>query len=157
SPDGKFAAAVEVDPTAAVGKDHRFLIWNTVDSEPILQRKFPESLFGLAMSPDSKKVVMSEERIARIYDLNAPQKAPVCLPHPDAVLSAAFHPRNPKVLLTGFVGGALLWDLDKLEERKPLQHLTGVFAVGFSPDGETLVTAGQDSQARLWDAGMLKQ
>lgn len=148
SKDGKFAAAA--------GMDKNFLLWSTSNNKPIIHRKLVDPVYALAISLDSKRLVMGNKTQACIYDLNAPTKPPISLDHPDAVVSAAFHPTNSKMLLTGFVGGALLWDLANLDKRKPLQHLTGVFAVGFSRDGETLVTAGQDTQARLWDSRTLK-
>jgi WD40 domain-containing protein len=33
-----------------------------------------------------------------------------------------------------------------------LQHQGGVLSVAYSPDGETIVTAGRDGTARVWDA-----
>jgi WD40 repeat protein len=144
SPDGKFVASV--------GFDSQFFLWKT-GGERILSKQFEEKLWALAFSPNSQKLVVGAKKIdniAHIYDMANPSNNPVELRHPDAVLSAAFSPHDPNLLLTGFVGGALLWDL-KSQSKKPLQHLTGVFAVAFSPDGQTVVTGGQDRQARVWD------
>ncbi len=34
----------------------------------------------------------------------------------------------------------------------PLEHLDTVFAIAFSPDGKTLLTASDDATARVWQA-----
>lgn len=146
SPDGK--------TLASAGRDGRFFVWNAQDGTLLLESPQNEpygKLFALAYSRDGEKLVVGgTDQFARINDLQNPKDAPVRLPHPDSVLSAAFSRDQRSFLLIGFAGGAQLWDRANNAEQ-PLQHMAGVFAVAFSPDGKTMVTAGTDRQARFWD------
>ena len=64
----------------------------------------------------------------------------------------AASPDGGRVALGGWMG-AQLWDARRgLEAGPAFRHRNWVRAVVFSPDGQTLVTAGADRVARLWDA-----
>jgi WD40 repeat protein len=61
-------------------------------------------------------------------------------------------------LAVGGRGGVCRWDVKTGRPLEPLTgHLGQVFDVRYSPDGKTLLTAGEDHTARLWDAATGKE
>ncbi len=54
------------------------------------------------------------------------------------------------LVVLGLVGVALAEDLP-LDLVKPKGHVGDIIAVAYTPDGKTLVTAGTDRLAKLWD------
>jgi hypothetical protein len=77
--------------------------------------------------------------------------------HPDAVLSVAFGD-DGRTFLTGYVGGARLWqwkpgntDQPPVQLGTPFQHQAGIFGVALARDGRTALTGGTDGTTRLWD------
>jgi WD40 repeat protein len=50
-----------------------------------------------------------------------------------------------------------LWDLTTGKKRASMPgHLNGDLSIGFTPDGKTLVTAG-DAELKLWDVATAKE
>jgi WD40 repeat protein len=74
--------------------------------------------------------------------------------HQTGEIRACLSPDGKTLLLNGAVGNdnqTRIWDLaTKKPKGPPLIHET-VVALGFSPDGKTVVTGGWDNAARLWD------
>jgi WD40 repeat protein/serine/threonine protein kinase len=124
----------------------------------------PENVASAAFSPDGKTLATGtldgrlwrwEPATGRL--LGPPAKARV------PVSAVAFSP-DGRVLVTG--GGRWeaeaadadcaveWWDARTGQPAGPaLPHKRRVFALAFSPDGQTLATVAKDSVVRLWDAG----
>ncbi|MGW6970732.1 caspase family protein [Streptomyces sp. NPDC054952] len=99
-------------------------------------------------------VTVSQDRTARIWDLNADQPSEG---HARPVLAAAYHSyRGRDLAVTGSEdGSARLWDLATGQEcASPLEGHTGqVMAVALGEAGGSLVvaTGGSDTTVRLWE------
>jgi WD40 repeat protein len=119
---------------------------------------------AVAFVPDSKTVLIVSEKTVRLWDMATGKPIGEPLAHKDPVTGVAFSP-DGKTLLTGAgdptksytvlaerAGEARLWDLATGQPiGQPLRRPDPVLAVAFSPDGKTIVTAGEAS-AQLWDA-----
>jgi WD40 repeat protein len=105
-----------------------------------------------AFSPDDTSFVTgSLDGTARRWDLNGNELN--CLPHQGGVRAVAYHPSNPKLILTGSADGiAQLWNTDTGGPAgEPLQHDAEVTVVAFSRDGRMILTGSDDYTAWLWD------
>jgi eukaryotic-like serine/threonine-protein kinase len=72
--------------------------------------------------------------------------------HGGSIEAAAISP-DGKTIATGGAGRARLWDADTGRPvGEPLVHPLSRMSLAFSPDGNTILTAGSDSSPRLWEA-----
>jgi WD40 repeat protein/serine/threonine protein kinase len=95
----------------------------------------------------------SNQRFARVYDLETGQPQTPPLEHSKAVTHAAFSPDGSRVVTTSEDATARVWDAKTgVPVSQPLQHGKTVRHASFSPDGKRVVTASNDFTARVWDA-----
>jgi len=95
---------------------------------------------------------------------------PRCAPVGDVRLSSGMvfsldlHPSDPlvavgvmRIAMNIDLASAWLWDLSSERTRPILGHISSVFAVKFSPQGEILATGGGDGVVSLWKVPGLSQ
>ena len=124
-----------------------------------------------AFSPDGRRIVTaSDDRTARVWDVQTGEEIAALREHTAPVRSAVFSPDGLRVVSTqmaqrsGDVTSdnntvtsndsiALLWDaLSGRVIRRFEGHGAQVYDATFSPDGKRIVTASADNTARIWDA-----
>ncbi len=139
-------------------------VWDVRSGQRLRQISRPAT--GLALSPDGKLLAVGDgDGTIAVWPLPAGDPLATLQADRVAILGLAFgrsvYRRSPDrtttagtgwLLAAGDAGGrVVIWDL---EQRTPQAHCRGsyfdIYAVGFSPDGMTLATAGRGT-AKLWD------
>jgi hypothetical protein len=105
-------------------------------------------------SPDGKRIVTaSEDKTARVWDVQPHGAARPPLQHQAKVVTASFSPDGKRVVTASYDATAQVWDVQTGQPvSPPLKHENDLSSASFSPDGTRVVTASQDQTARVWDA-----
>jgi WD40 repeat protein len=146
SPDGRTILTASDDHTAR--------LWDTATQRPLVPAmRHTEGVWVAILSADGDRVLTTcEDGTAHIWDA-ASGKA-LCEPmrHNDGWIRAGAFSPDGRMIATGRRDQtARLWDATTGKPlSEPMRHDAEVDNVAFSPDGRTVVTAG-DSDARLWD------
>jgi WD40 repeat protein/tRNA A-37 threonylcarbamoyl transferase component Bud32 len=120
----------------------------------LLDQYWPFVLF----SPDSKKVLIKNGTIARLWDTTTGKELHRLESHEGEISAVAFGP-DGKLLLVGSKGfTARLWDTATGKETHALKgHQGKIEVVAFSRDGQTIGTGSADGTVRLWDTATEEQ
>jgi WD40 repeat protein len=113
---------------------------------------------AVAFSPDGNWLLTGHpDRKARLWNLNAPQEAPLALVHEAPVLSVAFR-SDDKFMLTGSADGTVrVWNRDRRLLCQPMRHGHEVFAACFDPAGKrVLAGAAGANKSRCWDLAPIR-
>jgi WD40 repeat protein len=131
--------------------------WDTRTGKQVLLLPDTSPLNNIALSPDETRLATTggDGRL-KIWNLRTGKRL-LTITAPSSLCGTAFNPSGTAIaaaLCFGGDGGAEVWDA---RNGKKLLTLGGprygwAFNVGYSPDGERIVSAGQDGKARVWDA-----
>lgn len=144
-PDGRLASA---------GGDRVVRIWDVAAKKQLTELSGHElPVLTLATSPDGKLLVSgAADRTARGWD-PAGGKPLWTWTGKSAVCGAAVRPGGSQVALGTADGGLVVLDVaggTPKERFAQTAHVAGVAAVGYSPDGSRLASAGGDGVLRVW-------
>ena len=160
SPDGRLVAIP--DNNTVVVRDA-----NTGEREDRIFQGHSAAVQSVAFSADGRRIVTaSDDRTARVWDLQTGGQIAALTEHTAPVRSAVFSPDGLRVvstqtpqrsgnvtIVTSNDSVALLWDA--LSGRVILRFegdMVQLYDATFSSDGKRIVTASGDNTARIWDA-----
>lgn len=139
--------------------DNTVIMWRVSDGTEIWRRTLPQEIEKIVWTRDGKQVAsVSEDRVLRLMraDTGAIIKE---IPHEQGIDSVEVS-KNGRWLATGqeFGQGAdgvrngivRIFSLPALTEVARVDHGHTVNEMDFTPDDSALVTAGDNSEARLW-------
>ncbi|HWE37616.1 MAG TPA: protein kinase [Isosphaeraceae bacterium] len=144
-------------------------LWDVADGRPIgPPLAHQHKVHAVAFSPDgTTSLTASADGTARLWDAATGERIGPSLPHPGSVLDATFDPEGTRVLTRCADGQARVWDVTEARpDDRPFAQRAAVrdfataarattipgLAAAYSPDGKSVLTAGDDGAARLWDA-----
>jgi WD40 repeat protein len=161
SPDGK---------TLALGlHSGQIDLWDLKDKKIVASFKYTGSLHAIAWSPDGKKLAAAGGAKILIWDpqQSALVKSFAVKEGPASVVPTVktllFGPDSKALAAAGYDAVIRIYNLnaknptDVKEQRVCDGHLSSVYALAFSSDGQTLVSGSFDKTVRLWEAFSGKQ
>ncbi|MCB0202238.1 MAG: PD40 domain-containing protein, partial [Anaerolineae bacterium] len=102
-------------------------------------------------SPDGTRIVTASDEVARVWDAATGDEL-LTLQPADAMYGAGWSPDGEHIWINGD-GFASLWDAETGEQLYSLDgHTSWLGMLSWSPDGDRILTTGQDTTARIWDA-----
>jgi WD40 repeat protein len=158
SPDGR---------TVAIWSRGTASLWDTTDGMTIRNPvAIPFAVASIAaFSPNGGAVVAieSDHKTIVISDVDATrtvQPTQLLAGHTNSVYATAWLPGSQTLASGSLDGSVILWDVARSDQPRALGnpltgHSAGIGGLAFSPDGETLASAGIriDNSILLWDVG----
>lgn len=150
------ATAVLPDGRILTAADTVVYLWNAEGGRPAAALPHRSQVQRLTVFPDGRFLTVLRDNTVIIWDGKG--FALDTLRHRSEVVSAAISADGRQILCGLYDGGVMLWN-DRGEKIDSLRHRSEVNAVQFSPrDPKLLLTAAEDSTAKLWDlSGKLRQ
>ncbi len=106
-------------------------------------------------SPDGSYIVTaSDDTTAVVWDVESLEDEYTLLGHGNWLTSAVFSPDGSLIASTDLDGVTKIWNIDAPALIPELEHEDGapIRLAAFTPDGQRLVTAGDDAKVNVWDA-----
>jgi eukaryotic-like serine/threonine-protein kinase len=145
-------AVTPVTGRALAGQGVRVRVWDSLGRELLRLTGHLDAVRCISLSPDGRfAVTASEDRTARLWDIEAGYEVQRYVGHRAGVTSAALSPDGRLAVTGGRDQTLRLWDASGGRELRAFNVPRGpVLGVAFAPDGQALVSGHFDTTLRLW-------
>ena len=130
-------------------------LWSHAHS-PCVAAEARRPVSSVAYSPDGKLLAIAADRAVLLYDRPTQKVMSTLGPVENPINSLAFSPDSKRLAAaegtSGEQGLVRIWTIGQAESRTIEGHEDSIYAVAFSPSGETLATASYDKLVMLWKA-----
>src|SRR5262249_26011928 len=137
------------------GLDGTARLWSIATGEGRVLEGSAGSIFGLAFSPDNRRLAASSGATGALilWDLDTGAHRVIQSPGGAMVDGVAFSPDGRALAYADTGHAARLLDPGSGRELSSLKTEDACMAVAFSPDGARLAASGAFSHVQLWDLG----
>lgn len=142
-------------------KNGSIRLWDLVTGKPIQTlRKHAGAVSSIVFGPDGKTLAStSKDATARLWDVATGEQIQALAGYQRTTWRVFFYPNGlpiatgfQNINIHGFDKNIRLWDLRTGYLKKTLTgHAARVESIGFSRDGNTLISLSSDDSALLWD------
>ncbi|MCB1087124.1 MAG: hypothetical protein KDM63_08770, partial [Verrucomicrobiae bacterium] len=135
------------------GSEEHIVVWDAASGEIIRRAASPTFMDALAIEPGGKRFAEAgNNKHVRIRDAATLKVLADFRAHDDSITALAWHPKKP-ILATGSADLTIrLWNLETGERIDEFRGpLAAPLQLSFSPSGQRLGCASQDSNVRIWD------
>jgi WD40 repeat protein len=158
---GQVASVFGGEPSTGrsnVDRPTEIAVWDALTGQRLLGFPGPpKSVFGVAYSPDGKRLATAgSDRLVKVWDLAAGKELRSLEGHRDVVTCVVYSPDGRWLASAGGPfqgpGELFLWDGLTGQQRHRLHGLpTTVLCLAFSPDSRLLASGARDGGVTLWD------
>ncbi len=145
---------------ASSGADRKVKVWDWTTGRNVFTCPSPIDAdhnrgtgYGVAFSPDGRRLAAGSDRAVTVWDWENQQPAlPPLRGHAQKGISVAFSPDGRRLASGSWSGDVMIWNAGTGERLHKLSgHRHPVSALAFSPDGRRLVSASFDRRLIAWD------
>lgn len=146
----------------AFSRDRRILIssswdgdirlWNLRTGETFGAMAHGGAVYAIALSPEGDHLASAgKDGNIRLWHWKTGTLVRTLHGHSSTVKSLAFTPNRRQIVSASFDHTLKLWDIQRGEELHTFTGTAPLWAVSVNPDGQTLISGGEDQQIQVWN------